>query len=88
MRNKQAKSTRNAKAADKAKADNKRNSCVCGCGTKVRHLFAQGHDQRVRGMLQRGQTNDTLAKAIRAGLLKRLHGEDVKPNVRLLTRAA
>jgi hypothetical protein len=52
----------------------KTNECVCGCGTKVRLLFAQGHDQRVRGMLQRiaagtEKPNPTLAKALREGLV-------------------
>lgn len=58
----------NGKTATTA-ANGKVNSCVCGCGTKVSGLFAQGHDQRVRGMLVRGELNATLRKAIAAGLL-------------------
>jgi hypothetical protein len=27
------------------------NACLCGCGTKVKRLFAQGHDARVHGWL-------------------------------------
>lgn len=47
--------------------------CACGCGLAVRRWFAQGHDQRVRGMLQRGQTNPTLDAAIKAGLVLTEH---------------
>lgn len=31
----------------------KRNTCLCGCKTKVRGRFAQGHDQRMRGFILR-----------------------------------
>lgn len=70
----------------------KRNECVCGCGKKVRHLFAQGHDQRVRGMLIRAASEDgyklpgSMLQAIKAGLLK--HLERVRPNARILTSKA
>jgi hypothetical protein len=40
------------------------NNCLCGCGTKVKGRFAQGHDQRVRGMIARNELNNTLRQAI------------------------
>lgn len=46
---------------------NKPGSCLCGCGgeTKPRRRFLQGHDQRLRGMLQRGEVTANTA-ALRA----------------------
>ena len=64
--------TRTAKlqaARTKALEAGKKNLCVCGCGTKVRGWFAQGHDQRVRGMLQRGEVNASLRAALKRGLV-------------------
>lgn len=48
------------KAAKKAvKAEAKElNSCLCGCGTKVKGTFAQGHDSRLKGMLLRGEVRN------------------------------
>jgi hypothetical protein len=41
--------------------------CLCGCGaeTKPRRRFLQGHDQRLRGMFQRGEisANTTALRA-------------------------
>lgn len=88
-----AKPTRKArKAARKAKrvaskARAKSNVCICGCGTKVHNLFAQGHDQRVRGMFIEAEGDVSklpapVRKAAEEGLiLKRLHG---KANQRLI----
>jgi hypothetical protein len=61
--------------ADKRKARyeaRKVNACLCGCGKKVAGSFAQGHDQRVRGMLQRHELDGAkigkvLAAAVKAG---------------------
>lgn len=64
-----------ASTATTTKATKPTRPCVCGCGTLVRRWFAQGHDQRVRGMLQRGETNPTLDAAIRDGLVLREHVE-------------
>ena len=33
----------------------KLNPCLCGCGTRVKNTFAQGHDARLKGMLLRGE---------------------------------
>lgn len=83
---KSRKATRKAKrVASKARA--KTNICICGCGTKVRNLFAQGHDQRVRGMFIEAEGDVSklpapVRKAAEEGLiLKRLHG---KANQRLI----
>lgn len=62
----------------------KTNECICGCGTKVAGTFAQGHDQRVRGMIQRGETNKALARARRRGLLKALRHGVVAANAPVL----
>ena len=51
------------------KASGKTNPCLCGCKTKVRGHFAQGHDQRVRGFIVRNEIPKVLAAAIRAGLV-------------------
>lgn len=81
--------SKTTKAASTAKAEPKadnRKPCVCGCGKPVRHLFAQGHDQRVRGMMQRHAEDakanplpKTLAQAIKAGLVKL--AAHTKPNM-------
>lgn len=34
------------------------NSCMCGCGEKVKNYFAQGHDARLKGMLARGEVKN------------------------------
>ena len=55
----------------KAKGTTKRTPgaglCLCGCGaeTKPRRRFLQGHDQRLRGMFQRGEitANTTALRA-------------------------
>lgn len=38
-------------------------TCLCGCGaeTKPRRRFLQGHDQRLRGMFQRGEVTANTA---------------------------
>lgn len=49
----------------------KRNLCLCGCGTKVRAFFAQGHDQRMRGFILRvsaGTADKREAAAVKAAL--------------------
>ena len=64
-------------AAKERKAKNeakKVNPCLCGCGAKVAGSFKQGHDQRVRGILQRaaegeGTIPKILAKAIASGVV-------------------
>lgn len=51
-----AKSTKGtAKAVKAVKASIKQNPCLCGCGTKVKRTFAQGHDARLKGLLLRGE---------------------------------
>jgi len=68
----------------------KPNQCICGCGRQVTGRFAQGHDQRVRGMIQRGELTPPIKAAIKEGLLtvdgrSVRHGKaDLKPNAKLL----
>lgn len=76
-------------ATSKTSSNGKRAICVCGCGTACHRLFAQGHDQRVRGMLLRNAENrkanplpKTLLAAIRAGVVK--HLQRVQPNATVL----
>jgi hypothetical protein len=47
----------------------RKNDCLCGCGTKVRHSFAQGHDQRVRGTIARGAVSPVTKAAIAEHIL-------------------
>lgn len=56
-KSKSTKATKSAKVADK-----KTNSCLCGCGTKVKGTFAQGHDAKLRGMLLRGEVKSPNAE--------------------------
>lgn len=53
--------------ATKQSKASKQATCLCGCGgaTKPRRRFLQGHDQRLRGMLQRGEVTANTA-ALRA----------------------
>lgn len=85
-----ATASKSAKSEPKTEPrDPKPNACVCGCGARVHHLFAQGHDQRVRGMMQRHAEDakanplpKTLAAAIKAGLVKL--AAHTKPNMAVL----
>jgi di/tripeptidase len=56
-----------AKAKMSGKATPGAGLCLCGCGaeTKPRRRFLQGHDQRLRGMFQRGEisANTTALRA-------------------------
>jgi hypothetical protein len=68
------------RAADRKARNEARkvNPCLCGCGTKVAGNFKQGHDQRVRGILQRVEAGTDklpaqLAKAIHDGLVIKAH---------------
>lgn len=99
-----AKRERKAKAAAqpkpapvaKAKTEKAKHECACGCGEMVSRYFRQGHDQRVRGILQRSTYDDNttgnlppaLVAAIQRGLVLNVHGEDVKPNCHLLVPKA
>lgn len=79
--------TKERKAKNEAR---KTNECLCGCSTKVRGNFAQGHDQRFRGYLLRAAegtaTNDELAAIKAAGKLTLKHGT-TKPNAVILRAA-
>lgn len=69
----------------------KTNSCVCGCGTKVRGHFAQGHDQRFRGYLQRVEAGKATAKeqaAVKAAKSLLLAKGVLQPNAPVLRQAA
>jgi hypothetical protein len=48
------------------------NDCVCGCGTKVKRLFAQGHDARVHSWLlavvREEKAKNTLPATVTAAL--------------------
>lgn len=67
----------------------KRNTCLCGCGTKVRAHFAQGHDQRFRGFVLRvsaGTADKREAQAVtlalKAGLVLKAVREANAPVLR------
>jgi hypothetical protein len=53
--------TKSTKKNLKATATNL-NPCLCGCGTKVKNNFAQGHDARLKGMLLRGEVKNPSAE--------------------------
>jgi hypothetical protein len=46
-----------------------KNQCLCGCGQLCWKNFKQGHDQRVRGMLLRGELTESVRRAVSAGVL-------------------
>jgi hypothetical protein len=54
--------TKAKKATKKATESKKQNPCLCGCGTKVKWNFAQGHDARLKGMLLRGEVKNPTAE--------------------------
>lgn len=62
------------KADRKARYEAKKtNPCLCGCGALVAGSFKQGHDQRVRGMMQRSELGEAkLPKAVVDAVSKRL----------------
>lgn len=56
--------TKAKKATKKAttkSAPKRENPCLCGCGEKVQWNFKQGHDARLKGMLQRGEVKNPTA---------------------------
>lgn len=70
----------------------KHNTCLCGCGVKVRGYFSQGHDQRMRGFILRvsagtasKQEQQAVKAALRAGVLLKAVKE---ANASILTRKA
>ena len=70
----------------------KHNACLCGCGTKVRGYFSQGHDQRMRGFILRvsaGTADKREQSAVKAALKAGLTLKHVKEaNAGILTRKA
>lgn len=70
----------------------KRNTCLCGCGTKVRGYFSQGHDQRMRGFILRveaGTADKREQAAVKAAVKAGLTLKHVKEaNAEILTRKA
>lgn len=71
----------------------KTNDCLCGCKTKVRGHFAQGHDQRFRGYVLRVEDGtatkheaELVRQAVKAGYV--LKTGVTQPNAPLLRKAA
>ncbi len=74
-------------------AARKTNDCLCGCETKVRGHFAQGHDQRFRGYVLRVEQGtatkdeaEAVKRAARQGFI--LARGTTQPNAPLLKAAA
>lgn len=53
------------------------NPCGCGCGTKVRREFAQGHDSKAKSMVKAWKAGD-LAKTKLPAVLQSRAGELAK----------
>jgi len=80
--------TKERKQANEAR---KTNSCLCGCKTKVRGHFAQGHDQRFRGFVLRveeGKASAAEQAAVKAARSVLLTRGTTAPNAPILRATA